>query len=230
MWDNHHLLSGIATGLYAVAGLLLAYVIGVAVVRLPIFPIREVEVSGQIAHTTQNQVQQIVAHELKGNFFTLDLEQARAAFEKLPWVRRANVRRQWPDHLLVELEEQVAVARWRDSALVNPYAEVFQAASNDVLPVFVGPDGTAPEVYRHYQSFSRTLAPLGKRPRQIVLSDRGAWRVTLENGEVLELGREQMDERLQRFVAAYPRTLAQLSAMRLRIDLRYPNGFTVRGG
>ena len=120
MWDNHRLLSGIATGLYAVAGLLLAYAIGVAVVRLPIFPIREVEVSGQIAHTTQNQVQQIVAHELKGNFFTLDLEQARAAFEKLPWVRKAHVRRQWPDHLLVELEEQVAVARWRDSALVNP--------------------------------------------------------------------------------------------------------------
>ena len=70
----------------------------------------------------------------------------------------------------------MAATRWRDSALVNPYAEVFQAASNDVLPVFVGPDGTDPEVYRHYQSFSRTLAPLGKRPREIVLSDRGAWR------------------------------------------------------
>ena len=229
MWDNHRLLSGIAGGLYAVAGALLLYGIGVAILRLPIFPIREMEVSGRIAHTTHNQMQQIVARELKGNFFTMDLEQARAAFQKLPWVRTANVRRQWPDRLQVELEEQVAVARWRDTALVNSYAEVFQAASNETLPIFVGPDGTAPEVYRQYQSFGSALGAVGKHAREIVLSDRGAWRLTLDNGEVLELGREQMDERLQRFVVAYPRTLAQLPAMRLRIDLRYPNGFTVRG-
>jgi cell division protein FtsQ len=173
-------------------------------------------------------VQEIATHELVGNFFTLDLEQARAAFEKLPWVRKANVRRQWPSRLIVDLEEQVAVARWDDSALINPYGEVFRAASNDVLPVFVGPDGTAPEVYRQFQAFSRILAPVSKRPKQVVLSERGAWRLTLTDGEVLELGREHMEERLQRFVAAYPRTLAQLPAMRLRIDLRYPNGFTVR--
>src|SRR5689334_15135720 len=228
MWDNHRLLSGIASGLYAVAIAMLLYALGVAIVRLPIFPVKAVEVSGQIAHTTQNQVQQIVTRELDGNFFTLNLEQARAAFEKLPWVRKANVRRQWPDRLLVDLEEQVAVARWGDTALVNPYGEVFQAASNDVLPVFIGPDGAAPEVYRQFQAFSSVLAPLGKRPKRVVLSGRGASRVTLADGEVLELGREQMEERLQRFVVAYPRTLAQLPAMRLRIDLRYPNGFTVR--
>jgi cell division protein FtsQ len=229
MWDNHRLLTAIANTLYAMAGVLIAYAVGVAIVRLPIFPVRELEVGGQITHTTHDQVQEIVARELKGNFFTLNLEQSRAAFEKLPWVRKANVRRQWPDRLQVELEEQVAVARWRDSALVNNYAEVFQAASNEALPVFVGPDGTAPELYRRYQAFAGTLGILGKRPKEIVLSDRGAWRLTLDDGQILELGREQMDERLQRYVAAYPRTLAQLPAMRLRIDLRYPNGFTVRG-
>jgi cell division protein FtsQ len=229
MWHDHRLLSGIASALYAMAAVLIVFAVGVEIIRLPIFPIRELEVSGQITHTTHNQMQQIVARELHGNFFTLDLEQARAAFEKLPWVRKANVRRQWPDRLQVELEEQVAVARWRDTALVNSYAEVFQAASNDTLPVFVGPDGSAAEVYRRHESFTRTLAPLRKAVREIMLSDRGAWRLTLDDGEILELGREQMDERLQRFVAAYPRTLAQLPAMRLRIDLRYPNGFTVRG-
>jgi cell division protein FtsQ len=229
MWDNHRLLAAIANTLYGLAGVLLAYAIGVEIVNLPIFPIRTIEVGGRITHTTRNQVQQVVTGELKGNFFTLDLEQARAAFEKLPWVRKANVRRQWPDRLQVELEEQVAVARWRDTALINTYAEVFQAASNQTLPVFIGPDSTAPEVYKQYQSFSRALEALGKRPREIVLSDRRAWRMTLDDGQILELGREQMDERLRRFVAAYPRTLAQLPAMRLRIDLRYPNGFTVRG-
>jgi len=93
----------------------------------------------------------------------------------------------------------------------------------------VRPDGTAPDVFRRYESFARTLSVLGKRPKEIALSDRGAWRLKLDDGQLLELGRDQMDERLQRFVAAYPRTIAQLPAARLRIDLRYPNGFTVRG-
>jgi cell division protein FtsQ len=222
------MLTALANTLYVLAGLSIVYVIGLEVVRLPIFPIRAIEVSGQIAHTTRNQVEQIVSRELKGNFFTLDLEQARAAFEKLPWVRTANVRRQWPDHLQVELEEQIAVARWHDTALVNSYGEAFEAASNETLPVFIGPQGSAAEVHRQYQSFARALSVLDKTPKEVVLSDRGAWRITLNDGQVLELGREQMDERLQRFVAAYPRTLAQLPPMRLRIDLRYPNGFTVR--
>ena len=33
---------------------------------------------------------------LKGNFFTLDLRQGRAAFQRVPWVQRAVVRRVWP--------------------------------------------------------------------------------------------------------------------------------------
>jgi cell division protein FtsQ len=229
MWDDHRLLNALASTLYVMVGIAIAYALGVAIVRLPIFPIRALEISGRIVHTTHDQVQEIVTRELKGNFFTLNLEQSRAAFEKLPWVRKANVRRQWPDRLQVELEEQVAVARWGDTALVNNYAEVFQAASNETLPVFVGPDGTAPDVFRRYESFARTLSVLGKRPKEIALSDRGAWRLKLDDGQLLELGRDQMDERLQRFVAAYPRTIAQLPAARLRIDLRYPNGFTVRG-
>lgn len=227
MWHDHRLLSAIGSALYAMAGVLIIYAIGVEIVRLPIFPIRQIEIFGAITHITRNQMQQIAVRELKGNFFTLDLEQARAAFQKLPWVRKANVRRQWPDRLQVELEEQVAVARWRDTALVNAYAEVFQAASNDSLPVFLGPEGSVLEVYRHYQSFARALAPVHKAPKELLLSERGAWRLTLDDDTTLELGREQMEERLQRFVAAYPQTLAQLPAMRYRVDLRYPNGFTL---
>ena len=81
MWDNHRLLNGIANGLYAVAALLLLYGVLMVIMRLPIFPLREVEVSGRVAHTTRDQVQAIVAEQLKGNFFTLDLERARGVRE-----------------------------------------------------------------------------------------------------------------------------------------------------
>jgi cell division protein FtsQ len=228
MWDDHRLLNGIASGLYAVAALVILYGLLMAIVRLPVFPLREVEVSGSIAHTTRDQVQTIVAERLDGNFFTLDLAAARAAFQQLPWVRHANVRRQWPDRLDVEIEEHVAVARWRDTALVNTFGEVFEAASNQTLPVFVAPDGTSAEVTQRYQAFRQQLARLDKRPVQVHLSQRRAWTLYLDDGDVLELGREHTDERLQRFVTAYSHTLAPLRARAYRVDLRYPNGFAVR--
>jgi len=228
MWDNYRMLNVIADWVYAVAVLLITYALLMLILRLPIFPIREVALTGTIHHTTRAQVMGIVTGQLNGNFFTQDLEQARLAFEKLPWVRHANLRRQWPDRLFVEIEEHVAIARWRDSALVNTFGEVFQAASSDPLPVFVAPDGTSAEVAQHYQELCRLLAPLGRHPVQVNLSARRAWEVTLDDGVVLELGREDLQRRLQRYAAAYAQTLGRLPPHDYRVDLRYANGFAVR--
>jgi cell division protein FtsQ len=228
MWDNHRLLNGIASGLFAVSGVLILSGVLSAIIRLPIFPLRDVEIKGRVAHITRDQVQSILAGRLRGNFFTLDLEAARTAFQKLPWVRQANLRRQWPDRLEVEIEEHVALARWRNRALVNTYGEVFQAATSEILPVFTAPNGTSGELAQQYETFRQLLAPLGKRPREVLLSERRAWQLKLEDGDVLELGRTRMDERLQRFVSAHGRTLALLPTRPYRVDLRYPNGFAVR--
>jgi cell division protein FtsQ len=228
MWDNHRVLNGVASGLYGVAAALIAYGVLMAIIQLPIFPLREVEVTGRVSHITRDQVQSVISAHMRGNFFTLDLEAARAAFEKLPWVRHANVRRQWPDRLDVDIEEHVALARWRDSALVNTYGEVFEAASSETLPVFVAPAGTSVEVTQSYAAFRQLLAPLSRQPVRVVLSERRAWELDLDDGYVLELGRDQTEERLQRFVVAYGRTLAQLPSRPYRVDLRYSNGFAVR--
>jgi cell division protein FtsQ len=228
MWDDERLLNALADAMYAVAAVLILYGALMLAIRLPIFPLREVEVTGRIVRTTPDQVRTIVAGQLKGNFFTLDLEATRMAFQKLPWIRRATLRRHWPDRLEVELEEHVVLARWRDSALVNTYGEVFEAATGEALPVFVAPEGTAAEVVQRYQAFRTALAPLGKQPVQVLVSARRAWELKLNDGALLELGRSQMEARLQRFVRAYSRTLERLPNGIYRIDLRYSNGFAVR--
>ncbi|HXX10303.1 MAG TPA: cell division protein FtsQ/DivIB [Burkholderiales bacterium] len=219
-----------ATGLYGIAALLLVYWALIAIVRLPIFPLREMQVSGRIAHTTPEQVRAVIDGRLKGNFFTLDLEAARRSLQKLPWVRHVLVRREWPDRLDIQIEEHVALARWHEDALVNTYGELFEAATNEALPVFSAPDGTATEVTRRYLMFSSLLEPLGKRPVQVLLSERRAWQLKLDDGTVLELGRGQIEEKLRRLVAAYPRALERLSGQPKRIDLRYSNGFAIHNG
>ncbi|MDD5241289.1 MAG: cell division protein FtsQ/DivIB [Sulfuricella sp.] len=217
----------LANMLYALAGVLLLYAILFLVVHLPVFPLRMVDVRGGLQHVNREQVQFIVAREMKGNFFTLDLNRTRAAFEKLPWVRNVNVRRRWPDKLEVAIEEHVVLARWDSSALVNTRGELFRAASNAVLPEFSGPEDAAGEMARDYGEFSRLLKPLNLKPVRMSLSDRRALQVRLNTGLVLELGRDRVRERLEKFAGVYQVTLAKLAQPASYADLRYPNGFAV---
>jgi cell division protein FtsQ len=198
------------------------------VIHLPLFPVREIKVNGQLKHVTREQVQYIVNRELTGNFFTVDLNRTRQAFEKLPWVRKVNIRRKWPDRLEVVLEEQVALARWGNVGLVNSYGEPFEGATDQELPVFVGPEGSEAEMTQNYGLFKKILEPTGLEITQVVLNPRRAWELRFRNGSVAALGREQVEERLERFAEAYNRTLARLGSPPAYVDLRYSNGFAVR--
>ena len=228
MWDDTAALRMTANLLFAVAALLMLYGAAHYVGHLPIFPLRELHLTGDVAHVTHEQVEAVVTGELRGTFFTVDLAQARGAFEKLPWVRKVNVRRQWPDRLEVAVEEHSPLARWGSTALVSAQGEVFEAAINTTLPVMQGPEGTAPEVVSHFQAFAHALEPVNRRIVQITLSARRAWVLKLDDGTVLELGRDNLESRLAGFVAAYERTVARLPRPSTYIDLRYTNGFAVR--
>lgn len=228
MWGDHAVLNRIATALYSAAALAALYGLLVTVMHLPVFALRAIDISGETSRTTREQVAALVTERVRGTFFTLDLESARSSFESLPWVRRANLRRMWPDRIEVRLEEHVALARWRDAGLVNVYGEVFQATASERLPLFSGPDGSAPEIAEQYRAFVPLLARIGRVPVEIRLSARRAWEVRLDDGHLLELGRQDVSGRLARYVGVYQRTLARLPPAPYRVDLRYSNGFAVR--
>jgi cell division protein FtsQ len=228
VWDKPQLLNWIANFLYALATVLLVYIVIYVVVHLPIFPLREVRVDGDLTHVTREQVKLIVARHLNGNFFTLDLVKARDAFEKLPWARNVSVRRRWPDKLEVVVEEHRELARWGNIALVNSYGELFHAASDSDLPVFYGPGDGVREVAERYGSYSRILNGTNIKVTQLALSPRRAWQLKTDKGMVIELGREEMETRLAKFAAVYQTTLESQGIKVAYADLRYPNGFAVR--
>ena len=228
MWDKPRLLNWIANLLYALSVVLVLYALVFVVVHLPIFPIREVKVDGQLAHVNREQIKLIVAKHMKGNFFTLDLEKTRDAFEKLPWAREVSVRRRWPDKLDVVIEEHQALARWGNIALVNTHGELFQAAADAELPVFYGPGDGVMEVTTNYGAYSQIMNKANIKIAQVSLSPRRAWEIKTDKGLVIALGREEMQARLGKFTRAYQSTLSQLNVNVAYADLRYPNGFAVR--
>jgi cell division protein FtsQ len=228
MWDRPELLTRMANALLAVAFLLLAAASLAAASRLPAFAMGEVSVEGELHHLTREQVEFIVNRDVRGSVFTVEVGAVRRAFEKLPWVRSVEVRRAWPPGLRVRVEEHVALARWGNVALVNTHGELFEGATDRPLPEFVGPQGSAPEIADRYASFQRLLEPLGVHISQVSVSPRRAWQIRLDNGMTLALGREQMEQRLDRFVAVYERSVGVLGGKVGYVDLRYPNGFAVR--
>ena len=76
-----------------------------------------------------------------------------------------------------------------------------------------------------YVELNAALQPLHQQVAQISLSPRYAWQAKLDKGMVLELGREEMQERMARFVKVYPYSLATLARPANHVDLRYRNGF-----
>lgn len=228
MWDKPGVLNLLADLLFIAALAGLSYAGVSYAVRLPAFSIDAVRVVTPLVHVTREQVEAIVRREVQGTFFTLSLGTTRDAFEKLPWVRSAAVRRQWPRGLEVLLIEHVPLARWGRQALVNVHGEVFEAASDAALPVFNGPEGAAKEMAIQYDHFRRSLAGIGKTPLEIDVSPRRAWQVRLDDGLTLNLGREHVEARLRRFVVTYPQTIARMTHPVDRVDLRYANGFAAR--
>lgn len=228
MWDKPHTLLWGANLLLVFALLLFCSALGVWAARTPWFAIHKVEVKGPLSHVTQQQVEYVVQHELKGTFFTLDVALLRDAFSKLPWVKRVSIQRHWPNTVQVNLTEYQAFARWGENGLLDPQGTHFDAATNEFLPILEGPTGAEQEMVQAYRRFEGILAPLGKTPTHIWLSDRRAFKVELDRELIVELGRDYVEERLARFVTVYQDTLGKLLHHKVKeIDLRYTNGFAV---
>ncbi len=243
MWDKPHLLRMVSSTLFGISLALALYGALHYALHLPVFPLRAVQLSAAPHQVNTAQIEAVVRNEVHGNFFTVDLESTRHAFEKLPWVRKVSVRRHFPWRLEVNLEEHVALAHWNSAGLVNTHGEVFAAETGQALPRFIGQPDTAAEVTRMYMAFGEQLAPLKQGIVQISLSPRHSWQLRLNSGMVLELGREQSLQRLARFVTVYPYSLAPMQQGyalfnagktphengRQRqvnyVDLRYQNGF-----
>ncbi|HXJ07863.1 MAG TPA: cell division protein FtsQ/DivIB [Burkholderiales bacterium] len=226
MWDNPRLLNMLAGFLVGLTGLAFALTGLQLAMRSPLWPVRDVTVQGSLEHTTRGEIEAALRGRVAGNFFSVDVVEVRSALERLPWVRRAAVRRIWPDSLEASLEEHVALARWAERSLVNTYGERFSGASEAKLPRLSGPPRSEGEVARRYARFNEIVAPLGTQVEEVILTPRLAWQLRLGNGVRLALGRDAdaAEVRLERFVQAAAKGAARYDY----VDLRYPNGFALR--
>ncbi|EGV32058.1 cell division protein FtsQ [Thiorhodococcus drewsii AZ1] len=194
-----------------------------------VLPILVIEVEGGLHHHSSELLQQTLSERLHGGILTADLDDLKSAAEELPWVGHANLRRVWPDRLLVRVEEHRPIARWNADGLVTAEGIVFHPLSRTIpagLPLLEGDDKRAPEVAKRYQQWRDELMLAGHLIQSLSVDPRGDWRVVLVMGTELRLGTGPVEERLARFIASAPQLEA--AGRPLVVDLRYSNGFAVK--
>jgi cell division protein FtsQ len=233
------LMNAVAAAVYALAALALAAAALLWLTRAPWFAIRSVQVDGDLARNSVPTIRANALPRLKGNFFSLDLQRSRAAFEAVPWVRHAVVRRIWPDRLAVQLEEHRPVALWQSDEenplLVNSHGELFEAnvgdVEDDTLPVFAGPPDSVAQIWALFQRVQPLLQRQDLALHRLTLSGRGSWHGETDEGQALELGRGSDDDvvaRTERFVRTLTEVTARYRKPLLSADLRHTDGYALR--
>jgi cell division protein FtsQ len=231
-----------ANGLYALAALVLAALAVHLLTRQPVFALRAIHIDGDLSRNSVATIRVNAVPQLRGNFFTIDLQAARHAFETVPWVRQAVVQRVWPNRLAVRLEEHRPVALWREAddngtaeQLVNMQGEVFEANVGDVegdsLPTLEGPDGSSAAMLAMLTRLQAVFARQGSHIDTLRLSGRASWAAELDTGAKVELGRGSEDEvvvRADRFVATVTQMTQQFQAPVVYADLRHRDGYALR--
>lgn len=194
-------------------------------------PVEQVAISGRFQRVQPLDVEKAVRGALQGDgMVAVDLVRIAAAVEAVAWVDRASVARAWPSGLDVQVVEQRPVARWGESGLVNTRGELFVQAAQHIppeLPQLVGPQGFEAEMTARCLAAQARLQKGGLRLTRMSLDERGAWDLAFDNGISVRLGREDVDERFERFLAAAIGIVLTRATEIEYVDMRYANGFAI---
>tara|TARA_B100000989_G_scaffold267455_1_gene221542 strand:+ start:36179 stop:36802 length:624 start_codon:yes stop_codon:yes gene_type:complete len=195
------------------------------------FPINTVKVTGEYPHINRQALQDVVVPDTDHGFFAMKMNKIKHHVEQLPWVAKADVKRVWPDKLVIHINEKQAAANWNKDSILTNSGEVFTPLKGDTqknLPKLTGPAGQELEVFREFNTISQQLQPLGLTVTELRLSPRNAWRMKLSNGLEVVIGHSDVNERVTRFVKAYPKVIDGRDDDVVYVDLRYPHGMAVR--
>ncbi len=200
-------------------------------------PVRAVVIDGALMRIDKKEVAALAGRLCAGrNLAALDLHILRQALLQLPWVARAQVKKQMPDRLVISLIEHVPAAYWNENGLYDARArQVFypdlSRFSEPLVRLRAPHDSLAPEVYTKAVLFMRELKRADLQMSEVLLDNIRCFRIKLLNGTTLILGRDNDGQialaRLKRFLAAIRGSGFDLQAAEY-VDLRYDIGFAVK--
>jgi len=193
-------------------------------------PLSKLVLQGDLHYVTALDVQSAFSQlDHVGTFMSQDIDVLQKVVQKIPWVEHASIRKQWPNTIKVFLTEHHVVAFWNGNELLDEHGVVFNGDIGLVKGTHVklyGPSGSESDVLTAWKKYNPEFLKLGLSISSLVLNERRAWQIILNNGIRLELGKDSLDERIARFIALY-RYFGDKVDKISYVDLRYDTGAAV---
>ena len=195
-------------------------------------PLSALILTGDNTHVPFNQVRDVlIRQEDRLNFFTVEIAQIQKELEEMPWVYSVSIRKRWPETLKIHIVEQSIVAIWNDRALLNRFGEIVEAPPSSAKEEYValyGIDELANDVLKTYIELNQLLKVSQFRIASLSSDQRQSTSLTLKNGMMLRLGKEQKLDRIQLFLTVFPLIKKKYNVNMIDyIDLRYDTGFSI---
>jgi cell division protein FtsQ len=196
------------------------------------FPVKKIKISGDLTYVKQRNLQQIVLPFIAKGFFRLDSRGLKDQILQQPWIASVDVKRFWPDTLLVNFMTKKPIAFIGKHSLLDEQGNIFSPSQSDLasldLPIFIGPLGQQKYLLQTYLTMNPLLANLSLKIKLLKLIHQQSWYLQLSNGLSLYLSRTEPYLQLQRFVEVYSDVIASKISMIDYVDLRYPHGMAVK--
>jgi len=161
----------------------------------------------------------------------LDVAQARAKLEAIPWIAEATVRKLYPDRLQITITEREPFALWQSQGKVSVIAAdgtVLSAAVEPrlaTLPFVVG-NGAAARARAFLAVLDQFPAVRDQVRASIMVAER-RWNLRLKNGIDVRLPDTNIEQALAT-LTRFDREKSLLSRDIVAVDLRLPDRVTVR--
>ncbi len=202
------------------------------------FNINKITLSGDAAHVDRASLRQSVVEMINGNYFSLDSNKIIEAIHALPWIEKVRLRRQWPDTLMIDIEEYQPIALWGEDRWLTTTGKLvtLPLPSNIALPQLNGPDGEVDRLWPKYQEWSTLFARNGLQLRNLSLSRQHLYTLNIVytsrheksiKGFTMILSDLNADSQLRAFLESRRQALIEYPGLIKTVDLRYPSGFSV---
>lgn len=192
------------------------------------WPVEKVEIEGEFRYWQGNDLAEQLLWVKEQNFFSLDVRQVKYEIEQLALIKSAQVKKVWPETLLIKFKEDIPVAVWNQQTLLNPKGDelMLPARFNTAeLPKLFGPAQKTEQVMRQYQRFQSRLSSLDVAMVSLTMTAVGSWQIELDNGWTIRLGRKQIEQRVERLVELLKILPHEKVAV---VDLRYGKGAAIK--
>ena len=195
-----------------------------------VFLIESVAITGELANTNGSEIEVAIEQLVESDYFSIKLGAIKTVLEELPWIKSVDVRRIWPNSILININEKQAVAFWQNKELLSADAESFDPKnikSIGHLPNLSGPEDKAVFVMNNYHQMNRILKTVGLNIESLHLEDRYSWQLVLSNKIKVRVDDKKSLGKIKNMVSLLKKLSVDELTRIKSIDLRYENGMAM---